>query len=200
MILYLVRHGETDWNHALRFQGREDIPLNETGAAQALACGQALRAAGLRAVYTSPLQRAFVTGQILAQQAGLPLTAVRALPALIERDLGPYSGRSFSDRGTFFSLAGGETPGMEPFETVRRRMRAALAEIAASGLPAAAAVSHGAAINVLLADLTDGAQGTGKTKLWNGGITVLAGGAEGFRLAACNLTPAEFEARAAEFG
>ena len=30
---------------------------------------------------------------------------------------------------------------------------------------------------VLLADLTDGAQGTGKTKLWNGGITVLAGGA-----------------------
>ena len=71
------------------------------------------------------------------------------------------------------------------------RMRAALQKIAASGLPAVAAVSHGAAINVLLADLTNGEMGTGKTKLYNGGITVLEGGAEGFALAACNLKPEE---------
>ena len=50
MKLYLIRHGETDWNRLLRFQGREDIPLNETGVAQARACGQALSGSGIQAV------------------------------------------------------------------------------------------------------------------------------------------------------
>ena len=194
MTIYLIRHGETDWNAALRCQGREDIPLNRAGAQQALACGRALAGRGIAAIYTSPLQRAAFTGQLIAGQIGLPLTAVHPLADLIERDLGPFSGKSFRDRAQFFSVAGGETPGMEPFETVRLRMRGALTFLAGTGLPVAAAVSHGAAINVLLADLTGGAMGSGKTKLWNGGITVLEGDENGFRLAACNLRPEELAA------
>ena len=64
MKIYLIRHGETDWNHELRFQGREDIPLNKAGIGQAEACGAALADAGLQAVYASPLKRAELTGKI----------------------------------------------------------------------------------------------------------------------------------------
>ena len=58
MKIYLIRHGETDWNHINRFQGREDIELNAAGIAQAVRCGQTLQGLGIEAVYTSPLKRA----------------------------------------------------------------------------------------------------------------------------------------------
>ena len=57
MKIYLIRHGETDWNHINRFQGREDIELNAAGIAQAVRCGQTLQGLGIEAVYTSPLNR-----------------------------------------------------------------------------------------------------------------------------------------------
>ena len=61
MKIYLIRHGETDWNHVNRFQGREDIELNEAGIAQAVRCGQTLQGLGIEAVYTSPLKRAHLS-------------------------------------------------------------------------------------------------------------------------------------------
>lgn len=41
--LYIVRHGETEWNKIGRYQGITNVPLNENGIAQAKACGNALR-------------------------------------------------------------------------------------------------------------------------------------------------------------
>ena len=41
--LYIVRHGETDWNKMGKYQGITDVPLNENGLNQAKACGQALK-------------------------------------------------------------------------------------------------------------------------------------------------------------
>ena len=64
--LLLVRHGETDWNRDERFQGQANPPLNETGRAQAVGLSVALAATPLGAVYTSPLERAFVTAEIIA--------------------------------------------------------------------------------------------------------------------------------------
>ena len=71
MKIYLIRHGETDWNHINRFQGREDIELNAAGIAQAVRCGQTLQGLGIEAVYTSPLKRAHCTGEEIAAQIGL---------------------------------------------------------------------------------------------------------------------------------
>lgn len=191
MKLYLIRHGETDWNRLLRFQGREDVPLNETGIRQAEACGKALSDSGIQAVFTSPLKRARRTGEIVAAASGLGCEKVFDLPELIERDLGEYSGKYIKDRSDYFALsAGTDAGGMEPFDNVLARMELALKKLSETKIPVLAAVSHGAAINVLLAGLSDHAVGTGKTRLLNGGISIIEGDAQkGFRITACNLAP-----------
>ncbi len=56
MEIYLVRHGETDWNAQGKLQGREDLPLNGNGKRQAMACGVALSEAGFTAIYSGPLR------------------------------------------------------------------------------------------------------------------------------------------------
>lgn len=191
MKIYLIRHGETDWNHINRFQGREDIELNAAGIAQAVRCGQTLQGLGIEAVYTSPLKRAHCTGEEIAAQIGLSRDGVEPMQELIERDLGPFSGQLVKDKKEYFALAAGDhVEGMEPFADVQKRMERAIELLAATGHQAVAAVSHGAAINVLLAGLTNHEIGTGKTRLYNGAINVIEGSkTQGFHVRYCNLPP-----------
>ena len=53
--IYLIRHGETDWNLEKRFQGRENVPLNGKGKKQAQLLARRLKEKELTAVYSSPL-------------------------------------------------------------------------------------------------------------------------------------------------
>ena len=62
--VYLVRHGETDWNRTHRIQGSSDIPLNDTGRAQAARTAALLARRQWDAIYSSPLSRAFETATI----------------------------------------------------------------------------------------------------------------------------------------
>ena len=62
--LWLVRHGATDWAESGRHTGRTDIPLNETGRAQALTLGYRLRGHSFALVLTSPLARAADTARL----------------------------------------------------------------------------------------------------------------------------------------
>jgi broad specificity phosphatase PhoE len=64
--LYLVRHGETDWNAQKRIQGRVDRPLNKTGKQQAHAVGQKLASVRAAAISASPLLRAKHTAELIA--------------------------------------------------------------------------------------------------------------------------------------
>lgn len=191
MKIYLIRHGETDWNHVNRFQGREDIELNEAGIAQAVRCGQTLQGLGIEAVYTSPLKRAHRTGEEIAGQIGLSRDGAEPMQELIERDLGPFSGQLVKDKKEYFALAAGDhVEGMEPFADVQKRMEHAMDLLSETGHRAVVAVSHGAAINVLLAGLTNNEIGTGKTKLYNGAINVIEGSkTQGFHVRYCNLPP-----------
>src|SRR5271166_867200 len=88
-ILFLFRHGETDWNRAGRLQGHTDTPLNATGLAQAEALSERLRPHCLDAVLSSDLSRAWTTGRIVAEALGVPLIGEAGLR---EADIGAAEG------------------------------------------------------------------------------------------------------------
>jgi broad specificity phosphatase PhoE len=89
-LLYLARHGETDWNAAGRWQGQTDVPLNHKGRTQALALAETLRDAGLGAIVSSHLARASETARLVADQLGRAIDYFD--PDLQERSLGVFDG------------------------------------------------------------------------------------------------------------
>lgn len=92
--IVLVRHGETDWNRERRFQGHEDVPLNDRGRTQVRALAAELAVERFAAVYTSPLRRAAESAEILAEAFGLRVTASDALR---EVDVGSWSGLTVAE-------------------------------------------------------------------------------------------------------
>jgi broad specificity phosphatase PhoE len=98
-ILFLFRHGETDWNREGRLQGHTDTPLNTTGLAQAQALSESLRPHRLDAVVTSDLMRARMTARIVADTLQLPL---HIEPGLRETDVGAAEGLLWTDAKTRF--------------------------------------------------------------------------------------------------
>lgn len=89
--LWLVRHGQTDWNLTGRWQGQaSDAPgLNETGRAQALAICEQMNGNNFSAVYSSDLLRARQTAELIAEPQGLTVTLE---PRLQEINLGAWEG------------------------------------------------------------------------------------------------------------
>jgi broad specificity phosphatase PhoE len=72
-ILYLIRHGETDWNILGRYQGQADPPLNNQGLAQSKTLAESLRNENIDIIYTSPLMRARQTAEIISNRLGVDL-------------------------------------------------------------------------------------------------------------------------------
>lgn len=86
----LVRHGRTAWNRIERFRGRADVPLDETGLAQAEVTGRRVAAAWHPvAIYASPLGRAVQTGEAIARHGS---SIVQPYPDLIDIDYGQWQG------------------------------------------------------------------------------------------------------------
>ncbi|HIP96967.1 MAG TPA: histidine phosphatase family protein, partial [Anaerolineae bacterium] len=96
--IILVRHGQTAWNagagNGERFRGRIDLPLNDVGVAQAQALADRLADEPIAAIYSSPLQRAHETAEIIAQPHDLP---VHALEGLTSMDYGDWQGRPVAE-------------------------------------------------------------------------------------------------------
>ncbi|WP_018632738.1 histidine phosphatase family protein [Neomegalonema perideroedes] len=90
-----IRHGQTDWNLQRKAQGSTDIPLNETGRAQARAAVELLRPLGLTRVAASPLGRARETAEILAE--GLGISGITLEPDLREAGFGVLEGTPWSE-------------------------------------------------------------------------------------------------------
>ncbi|MFD0483926.1 histidine phosphatase family protein [Kineococcus sp. GCM10028916] len=172
----LVRHGETDWNRDGRLQGRTDIPLNDTGRAQARALAGTLAGQGWSAITSSPLSRARETAQIIADHLGLEL-----LPAhddLVERNFGEAEGGNREELTARFP--NGERPGGESWPEIVDRGAGAVRRIRAEhGDAALLVVAHGTFIRATV----DGLTGVELTRLANASAVLLEGAGEDWQLA-----------------
>ena len=132
--MWLVRHGQTDWNLRGIYQGQSDIPLNETGIAQARELAASLSGTRFDAIYSSDLSRAVHTASLIAEVLGLPVNTDRRLR---EINQGVWEGQTiemvrekyrpdFSRNPKYISTPRAE--GAESLEQVVRRMVAAANE------------------------------------------------------------------------
>jgi len=133
--IILIRHGETDWNIEGRYQGQADPPLNSQGLLQAQNLVPELQDSGLRALYTSPLQRTKQTANILANKFGIPVVDE---PRLMEIHQGDWQTRLRSEIETLYPelFSNWETnpwevtpPGGEHLSEVQARVNDAVDDI-----------------------------------------------------------------------
>ncbi len=89
-MIYLIRHGETEWNKEEIFRGRADISLNQTGFREAELIGEYLKSMDIHVVYSSPLSRARETARRIAQVFNLK---VQPLEGIIDMSFGRWEGR-----------------------------------------------------------------------------------------------------------
>jgi probable phosphoglycerate mutase len=161
-IVYVARHGETDWNREARWQGHTDIALNPAGRDQARQLAEALRSAGIVQVRSSDLWRARETAEIVALALGIPDVTIDA--GLRERAFGCFEGLTREECAERFpeewALYRGDIrlppPGGEPHEQVMARMQVAVRRFV-TALPAGAAglvIGHGGATRALVTSLT----------------------------------------------
>ncbi|MDX1379008.1 MAG: histidine phosphatase family protein [Anaerolineales bacterium] len=91
-LLLLIRHGENDFTKTNKLAGRlPKVHLNEQGQKQAQALGEALKGVPIKAVYSSPLERAMETAKPIAKSVGVKIKKEKGL---LETDVGDWQGRS----------------------------------------------------------------------------------------------------------
>ena len=154
----LARHGQTEWNRVERFRGRADLALDEVGLRQAEAlAGRVVGCWPVAALYSSPLRRALMTAQPLAQRLGIP---VQPADGLLDIDYGRWQGLSLEEvrrentalyRDWLERPQRARFPGGEGLEEVRLRVVAAVEMAAAEhGGGMVVFVSHKVVCMVLL--------------------------------------------------
>lgn len=156
---YILRHGQSEGNATMTFQGRLDYPLDATGVAQAKAAAAWFEDKKIDAVVSSPMKRAAVTASTVAAACGLPEPLF--LPSLVEVDVGLFSGVDMETArsrhpeifGRFQNTSWDAVPGAE--NSVSMYARAveswiAMRDLASKGARNIVCVSHGGLIQWLI--------------------------------------------------
>ena len=156
-MILLARHGETDDNREpIRIQGSRDTPINDAGRRQAEELAERVAGEGIRGLYTSQLQRARQTAEVVARRLDLePIVDARfaeadrgRLEGLYWRDVArddPELYAAWRRAGAEFRFPGGESLGEQS-----QRVLAALDDVRAAGRLPALVVCHGGSIRVAL--------------------------------------------------
>lgn len=177
MDIYVIRHGETDWNAQRKLQGQADVPLNEKGRRLAAITAEAMKDIPFAAAYSSPLVRAMETARTILRDRDIPIIQDRRL---MEISFGVFEGEEmkpenprlqgngfmnfFTAPDQYIAPEGGET-----FQQVCDRTTRFLKELAAREDLEERNVlvaSHGAAIKGMLSSLYP----TDIKNFWHGGV------------------------------
>ena len=163
-MLYVVRHGETEWNAVNKVLGRTDIPLNSRGIEQAHELARSLRDVQIDVFLCSPLCRARQTADAISNETGI---SYRIDDRLIEMDYGPYEGMDLTDPAPevmafFMDFAGTPAPdGMEQLDSVVGRLGEFLEEIRSEAMVRNILIStHAIAMKGALEYLTPESRGS----------------------------------------
>ncbi len=179
MKLYIIRHGQTDWNVEGKIQGRQDIPLNDMGRRQARALADGMKSRPVAAVYSSPQKRAMETAEAIAGPLGL---TVKAVPQLMEIGYGDWEGRSAediltTDRELYESWwqhpATVAPPGGETLNQVDERCRQAWDMIRSGMKGDTAVVAHGGTLAHFIVHLLEGQPEAKEIVVSNASITTM---------------------------
>jgi probable phosphoglycerate mutase len=179
--IYLIRHGQTDWNAEGRWQGQLDVPLGNVGQEQALALAQHLKDRPITAIYSSDLMRAWMTAEPLAQAKAL---IIQRQERLRELHLGVFQGLTgdeirmkypVEDEAMRADYMDYVIPGGESRRAMQTRAYEMWQEIAADESQSEIAVfSHGGTIRVLLMKLfPDDMEWTMKVPIKNTSLTTI---------------------------
>lgn len=158
--LFLIRHGQTDWNLLGKYQGQTDIALSGEGIRQADLLARNFPADTLDIIYTSDLQRAFMTAERLAEKFSAPLHVDKALREL---NFGAWEGLTYQEiaerwpqevKNLFGAPEKLQIPEGETFLMLQRRAMDKIHEIRAENEgKKVAVVTHGAITKAILTAL-----------------------------------------------
>lgn len=177
MVIYLIRHGETDWNTKRLLQGATDIPLNQNGIEVARLTAEGLKNVDFDLILTSPLKRARKTAEIIRGNRKIPIVEEERLR---EISFGPYEGLCCQKEGynipdpdfmNFFYNPGAYVPpkGGESIKHLCERTTELLQELVhTSGYQDKTILlsGHGAVVKGILSSITI----TDMKDFWNGGV------------------------------
>ncbi|MBE2184821.1 MAG: histidine phosphatase family protein [Anaerolineae bacterium] len=187
--IYLIRHGQTEWNADGRWQGMMDVPLSQAGIEQAAALAKYMGVMPIQSLYASDLQRAVQTAEPLAEALGLPMVQDARLR---EQNLGVFQGLTHEQhrekypelvQAMYVDYWGFTFPEGESRAQVRDRVIAFWNELLAHEPEGETVVIlHGGTIRVLLIHLLGPLRELEHVKIVNTSITTLEITEGGLRL------------------
>lgn len=162
MKIWIARHGQTDLNKKKLMQGRTDAPLNEKGIEQARRSRQNIGDVRFDAVYSSPLQRAKLTGAIIG---GVDISEVIEDPRIIETDFGRYEKRRYYALGlpmtAYWTMPRifPAPPTVESIESMKERASSFLKELETHDYDNVLVACHGGIMRALCGYLDEASDG-----------------------------------------
>ena len=150
MKIYLIRHGQTDWNVAGKIQGKTDIPLNETGRRQAACLAKGMEHRPVAQIFSSDLIRARETARAIGDSQHVE---VETISGLEEIGFGKWEGMTLEQIQVIFPTEYEKwcenpvmvaPPGGESLSQIKERCRKVMEEILKMANGDFAIVSHGA--------------------------------------------------------
>ncbi len=156
MNLFFVRHGTTDWNQEMRYQGQTNTYLNEIGIKQAHKTGEFLKGFDLQMIYCSDLSRCLQTAKIINSHFKHDIVIDKRLR---EISFGIWEGLTYNDAYAkypdlvkiwFNQAESFQVPKGEAYNMVMERVYEAVIDITGQGVNDVAIVTHGGVIRALL--------------------------------------------------